>query len=230
MKLSKKTLEQILKFDFREVPVSAIQAAKYNPRKDLQPSDQEYQDIKASIEHHGLVDPLIWNSHNGVLIGGHQRLKILIKEFGAKPNTKIPVSVVTIKDKDEEQVLNIELNQKGGAWDWDKLREMTQRHEPGSLWAKLTGFGDEQFKRIREWSSKTSAADVIGTTPRERLAGYEAGLIKQIVLYYSSKDYTAKIAAFEKIMKENKLSADDGNTGVVDFLQEFYEKNRKAKN
>ena len=63
--------------EIRKVPISLLNAAPYNPRKDLQPGDLEYQKIARSIEKYGCVEPIIWNEKTGNVIGGHQRLKVL---------------------------------------------------------------------------------------------------------------------------------------------------------
>ncbi len=52
--------------------------ADYNPRKDLKPGDPEYDKLKRSIEQFGYVEPVIWNKVTGRVVGGHQRLKVLI--------------------------------------------------------------------------------------------------------------------------------------------------------
>ena len=64
--------------EIRKVPISLLNAAPYNPRKDLQPGDPEYQKIARSIEKYGCVEPIIWNEKTGNVIGGHQRLKVLV--------------------------------------------------------------------------------------------------------------------------------------------------------
>lgn len=58
--------------EIRKVPISLLNAAPYNPRKDLQPGDLEYQKIARSIEKYGCVEPIIWNEKTGNVIGGHQ--------------------------------------------------------------------------------------------------------------------------------------------------------------
>ena len=59
------------------IPISKIKRAKYNPRKDLTSADPEYQNLKRVMERYGFLLPLVWNERTGVLVGGHQRLKIL---------------------------------------------------------------------------------------------------------------------------------------------------------
>ena len=97
----------------RRLPVKRIKVARYNPRKDLQPGDPDYQKLKRSIGEFGLVDPLIWNKRSGNLVGGHMRLKILTREFGAKD---VDVSVVDLGPA-AEKTLNLALNKIVGEWD-----------------------------------------------------------------------------------------------------------------
>jgi ParB-like chromosome segregation protein Spo0J len=52
--------------------------ADYNPRKDLKPGDPEYEKLKRSIEQFGYVEPVIWNKTTSHVVGGHQRLKVLL--------------------------------------------------------------------------------------------------------------------------------------------------------
>lgn len=63
--------------DIQKISVSKIKAAKYNPRKDLKPGDVEYEKLRRSIEEFGYVEPLVWNSRTGNIVGGHQRFKVL---------------------------------------------------------------------------------------------------------------------------------------------------------
>jgi DNA modification methylase len=99
-----------------KIPVSEIKAAAYNPRRSLCPADPEYKQIQASLDEFGLVEPLVFNSKTGNLIGGHQRLKILISK-GVK---EVWVSVVDLP-LEKEKALNLALNKVQGAWDKEKL-------------------------------------------------------------------------------------------------------------
>lgn len=64
--------------EIRRVPVSKLNPAAYNPRKDLQPEDSEYQKLSQSLDRFGCVEPVVWNERTGNVVGGHQRLKILL--------------------------------------------------------------------------------------------------------------------------------------------------------
>ena len=62
--------------NIEKISVEKLLPAKYNPRKDLQPGDPEFEKLKRSITEFGYVEPIIWNKRTGVVIGGHQRLKV----------------------------------------------------------------------------------------------------------------------------------------------------------
>ena len=49
--------------------VTELLPADYNPRKDLKPGDPEYEKLKRSIEQFGYVEPVIWNSRTGCVVG-----------------------------------------------------------------------------------------------------------------------------------------------------------------
>ena len=90
--------------------------ADYNPRKDLKPGDAEYESLKRSIERYGVVEPIIWNQTTGHIVGGHQRLKVLLNAG----ETETDCVVVELGENDEKG-LNIALNKISGDWDKDKL-------------------------------------------------------------------------------------------------------------
>lgn len=123
--------------EFKKVFISELKPAEYNPRKDLQPGDPEYERIKESIEEFGYVDPVIINSDHTV-ISGHQRIKVL-KEQG---HTSIDVVVVDL-DKPREKALNVALNKITGDWDFEKLSAvMRDLSDLGDIDVTLTGFSE----------------------------------------------------------------------------------------
>lgn len=94
--------------------------APYNPRVALKPGDEEFEDIKASIQRHGLVQPYVWNSATGHLVSGHQRMAVE-RHLGRHEG---PCFVVTIEQPHEEKALNIALNAIKGKWDRPKLQDL----------------------------------------------------------------------------------------------------------
>lgn len=103
------------------VKMSEIKPAPYNPRVELTAKDQEYKALDASIEEHGLVLPLIVNLRDNCLIGGHQRLSVLLAEGETETN-----AVVVDMDEAQAKALCIALNKLDGDWDYGKLAELLQ--------------------------------------------------------------------------------------------------------
>ena len=128
--------------EIKKISVDKLNAAKYNPRVDLQPEDEEYKRLKRSIEVFGYVEPIIWNERTGNIVGGHQRLKILISQ-GYK---EIETSCINVSEEDEK-VLNVSLNKVKGRWDIDKLSDILQEFdEVDSI--GLTGFEERELESL----------------------------------------------------------------------------------
>jgi len=132
--------------NIQRIPVETINPAAYNPRKDLQPGDAEYEKLKRSIDEFDCVEPLVWNQRTGHLVGGHQRLKILIGG-GAK---EVDCSVVDLSPK-REKALNLALNKIGGEWDRKMLAklldELTQLPD---FDVGLTGFDTPEISELMD--------------------------------------------------------------------------------
>lgn len=96
-----------------------LKAATYNPRKDLKPSDEEFQHIKNSIQEFGYIEPIIVNKRNNVIVGGHQRSKVL----DVLGYDEIDCILVDL-DEQQEKAANIALNSATGVWDFDKLQDL----------------------------------------------------------------------------------------------------------
>lgn len=134
--------------EIRRVALTRIKPAAYNPRKDLQPGDPEYEQIARSLDAFGYVDPMVWNRRTGNLVGGHQRYKVL-KARGVK---RADVSVVDL-EAPAEKALNLALNKVKGAWETEGLAALLKELEGevrGKAAMRLTGFSDEEVARICE--------------------------------------------------------------------------------
>lgn len=133
--------------------------ADYNPRKDLKPGDAEYEKLKRSIEQFGYVEPVIWNQTTGRVVGGHQRLKVLM-DMGM---TEVDCVVVAM-DEDKEKALNIALNKISGDWDKDKLALLIADLQGADFDVSLTGFEpaeiDDLFKDTLKDGVKDDDFDV----------------------------------------------------------------------
>ena len=128
------------------LPISRINPAAYNPRKDLRPGDPEYERLLRSVERWDLVEPLVWNTRSGNLVGGHQRLKIL----QARGDSDVDVSVVDL-DTDDEAALNVALNKISGEWDIPKLSDLLSELDANGFDATLTGFDLQELEGLLAW-------------------------------------------------------------------------------
>lgn len=133
--------------------VADIRVAPYNPRVDLQPGDPEYEALRNSLERWDIVDPLVFNTRSGRLVGGHQRFKIIRDHLKRK---KVPVVEVNLSD-DDERALNVALNKIGGRFDEDKLGEVLLGLRDSGYDTTLTGFDDAELKALlgSVWSVPT---------------------------------------------------------------------------
>lgn len=207
---------------FRKVPVEQILPAKYNPRKELQPGDFEYERLKMAIKTHGLVDPLVWNEFNGVLIGGHQRLNILKNEFG---QTEVWCSIVNIPDELQEKALNIGLNKNGGSFDNEKLKSILTDFKDFSDEDELKqaiGFSQMEFNYMVDWMPTTTTVENMKVNPEDAKNIYEENTIKQIVLYFDLVEYGAVV---KKLAEIRERFGFEDNTSVFLKLLEAFESN-----
>ena len=129
--------------EIKTLEIDKINIATYNPRKDLQPSDPEYDKLKKSMVEFDLVEPLVWNKRTGNLVGGHQRLKIL-KEQG---KGEVEVSVVDLSPA-KEKALNLALNKIQGEWDFPKLKDILEELDTGDFDIEITGFSDKEIEDL----------------------------------------------------------------------------------
>jgi DNA modification methylase len=130
----------------KTMKLSDLNLATYNPRKDLQPGDQAYEDIKRSIREFGYVDPIIWNEQTGNVVGGNQRLKVL-RDLGIE---ETDVSVIDLPPE-KEKLLNIALNKIGSdqaLWDKLKLKELIIELEALPVDVTLSGFNEVEIEAL----------------------------------------------------------------------------------
>jgi DNA modification methylase len=125
--------------------VTDLIPADYNPRKDLKPGDAEYEKLKRSLEEFGYVEPVIWNKTTGKVVGGHQRLKVLI-DTGI-----MEVDCVVVElDETKEKALNIALNKISGDWDKNKLALLIADLDASAFDVSLTGFDPGELTPLRD--------------------------------------------------------------------------------
>jgi len=121
-----------------KIDIGSISPSPYNPRVTLEKGSREYQDIEASLEAYGLIEPIVVNDVNMHIIGGHQRWQVL-KDRG---ETEIACAMVHIEDPEREKALCLALNKISGDWDMDKLKDLLRDDDVFSF---PTGFTADEI-------------------------------------------------------------------------------------
>lgn len=176
-----------------KIPVTKLQPAKYNPRKDLQPGDPEFEKLRRSVEEFGYVEPIIWNKRTGVVIGGHQRLKVL-QHLGY---TEVDCVVLDL-DEQKEKALNVALNKISGAWDVPLLTALLRDLDESGFDATLTGFDISEMSDLFDDQSEIKEDDPPETAPEGTPAFTQRGDRWQLgrhVLYCGDSTEIKDVAA-----------------------------------
>lgn len=125
------------------IKMSKLNPAKYNPRKDLKPGDNEYEKLKRSMAEFGYVEPIIWNKRTGNIVGGHQRYKIL-KDMKYKEAECVIVDL----DDNREKALNVALNKISGEFDIPLLTDLLKDLSANDFDVSLTGFDENEISDL----------------------------------------------------------------------------------
>jgi len=143
----------------RKVPVTDINPAKYNPRKDLKPGDPAYEKLKRSMTEFGYVEPIIWNEDTGNIVGGHQRYKVLV----AEGHTEVECVIVNMSPE-REKALNVALNKVTGDWEFEALADLIKDLEAQDFDVTLTGFDaaeiEDLFSQVHDKDANDDDYDV----------------------------------------------------------------------
>lgn len=129
--------------NIQKVSADRLNPAAYNPRRDLKPGDKDYEKLKRSIEEFGFVEPVVWNRATGNVVGGHQRLKVLL-DMG---ETEVDCVVVDL-EPEKEKALNLALNRIQGDWDEAKLAEVIAELDASAFDVSFTGFDAEEIDAL----------------------------------------------------------------------------------
>lgn len=138
----------------KRVRLADLRPADYNPRKDLQRGDPEYDKLRRSIEKYGYVEPIIWNERTRRVVGGHQRLKVLI-DLGFTEESVVVVDLAP----DDEKALNIALNKISGDWDMPRLKDLLEQLDMSAYDVSLTGFDTDEIEDIMTQFAPEEEAD-----------------------------------------------------------------------
>lgn len=132
-------------------PLSSLAEWSGNPRR---LGEHDAKALEESLRKFGLADPLVANA-DGVIIGGHQRKRVLALARLRGPDDLVDVRVPSRQLTDDERVeLAIRLNRNVGEWDWDMLANEFEQ-EKLYEW----GFRPEDFAVSPEAPTDESASE-----------------------------------------------------------------------
>jgi DNA modification methylase len=218
----------------RKVPVTDINPAQYNPRKDLKPGDPAYEKLKRSMTEFGYVEPIIWNEETGNIVGGHQRYKVLV----AEGHTEVECVIVKMS-AEREKALNVALNKVTGDWEFEALADLIKDLEAQDFDVTLTGFDaaeiEDLFSRVHDKDVSDDDFDVEAALEEEPIS--RQGDIWLLGKHRLICGDSTKAETYEKLMdgkKANLVVTDppygvsyDGSQGTIqnDNLkdEEFYD-------
>ncbi len=129
--------------NIKRLSIAALTPAPYNPRRTLRPGDPRFEKLARSLSEFDLVQPLVWNSRTGHLVGGHQRLEVL-RHRGW---TEVDCVVVDLP-LEREKALNVALNnaEVAGDWETDLLADLiADLKSIPDFDPTLTGFDEQQL-------------------------------------------------------------------------------------
>ena len=123
-----------------------LNPAPYNPRR---MEDEALRRLAVLLDEHGWVDPVIARREDGLVIGGHQRLKA--NATREHLDATVPVIFLDGLPDDKAQALNVALNnpKAQGEWDLPKLAGLLVEIDTGNIDVpKLTGFAEAEIAEI----------------------------------------------------------------------------------
>jgi len=123
-----------------------LKPAPYNPRRI---DEDNLRRLTALLDAHGFVDPIIARREDGLVIGGHQRLKA--NALRAEPDGVVPVIYLDGIDDANAKALNIALNNPHAMGEYDdvKLAELLVEIDCGELDLQaVTGFAEAEIAEL----------------------------------------------------------------------------------
>ena len=154
--------------NIQRLSITQLTPAPYNPRRALKPGDPRFEKLARSLSEFDLVQPLVWNSRTGHLVGGHQRLEILKHRGWSEVDC-----VVVDLSLEREKALNVTLNnaEVAGDWETDLLADLiADLQDMPDFDATLTGFDEKQLADLLmspvddDFEEEEDATDLITAT------------------------------------------------------------------
>lgn len=165
------SLSKYFASEIRIVKRSEINPATYNPRTI---SKEGVSTLKRSLNNYGVLGGIIVNQRTGMtIVGGHQKVAILDRQFKYPDNDyELRVEVIDV-DLKTEKTINIALNNPnvGGDWDFDKMREIIpdiDYKDAGLTDADLSYIGVDFLLQTEGETAIANDLDVLMAEERQR--------------------------------------------------------------
>ena len=168
--------------ELEKIKIIDISPAGYNPRTI---TNDEKTRLKNSIDHFGIVEPILINLQNeNQIIGGHQRFQILWEQYlldndlYAELNLLrlndsygwvFPNNDITLDSEDMEKALNLVLNNTKvmGSFDKNKLVQLFHDLTESGFNTSLTGFNNDDILGFQGLSENKATVEETSTTTEE---------------------------------------------------------------
>ena len=168
--------------ELERIKIIDISPAGYNPRTI---TDDEKTRLKNSINHFGIVEPILINLQNhNQIIGGHQRFQILWEQYLLdndlyaelnllKLNDSygwvFPDNDITLDSEDMEKALNLVLNNTKvmGTFDENKLVQVFNDLTESGFNTSLTGFNNEDILGFQGLQETATVEETTTTTEED---------------------------------------------------------------
>jgi len=132
-----------MRVSFEYVRPDQLKPAEYNPRKI---DEKALAALAGILDQHGFVSPVIARRADGLIIGGHQRIKA--NALREQPDERVPCIWLDGIDDDQAKALNVALNnpEAQGHFETELLADMLASIQADSLdLAAATGFSPDQL-------------------------------------------------------------------------------------
>ena len=140
-------------FIMQEMAIKDLKPHPNNPRKI---SGEAKKRLREGLERYGMVQPIIFNTRTGFVVGGHQRLKILKETMGN--DDKLNVSVIDVDEKKEAELIVFLNNQSTqGYWDDGMLLNLMNSDLVDK---NLLGFNDNEMALYNKLLEEDTARGV----------------------------------------------------------------------
>lgn len=220
--------EEKLRIEYADV--AAILEADRNPK------GHDLPRLKGLIRKFGFVMPLILDERTSKLVAGHGRRLALIeiKEAGESAPARVRVEGdrwlvpvvrgVAFKDAQQAEAYLLVDNRlvELGGYDPKVMAQFVEGWDPGVL--KELGWDARALSAVLDQAD--FGATKRGSTPEQQLPGFNAGAVKQVVVYFAAAEYEAVLARCQKAMQGLKAAT---AAELFVALVAFYERRATLK-